>query len=258
MTSLTGVTSLDELRRAFWAMRTDGSRTPPAAASAPRDWAPVPGEQVVLVCGCGGASGATTVALGIATAAGRARVVETSGGTASGLAYAASAELGTAGRGWLRGSRDQVIVERQSELAGSPDHLPKPARTDLPVTVIDSAWEVSALLGAAGWLGDLARSAGSVVLVARATIPGLRRLEADLAQVGSKHVVAATVGARRWPRPVEQAAGMEVRRLRAEGQLVLVPEVPALAISGLAPDPLPQSIIRAARTLLTLLEGRQS
>jgi hypothetical protein len=104
-------------------------------------------------------------------------------------------------------------------------------------------------------LGDLVRTGPAVVLVARATIPGLRRLETALQAVGESRAVAVTVGAKRWPRPVEQSAGVAVRRLRAEGRIVYVPHDPALAIAGLTPDPLPPSIVRSARSVLTLLEG---
>jgi hypothetical protein len=210
---------------------------------------------VVLVCGCGGSSGATTVALGLATVAGRARVVETCGGIDSGLAFAAGAELGTAERQWLRGSRGQVIVERRAESASSPQRVPLPAELDLPLIVVDSSWDVADLLGSPGWLGDLARTGTAVVLVARATVPGFRRLEAATRLIGESRVVAVTVGAKRWPRPVEQSAGAAVRQLRDEGRLVHVPHDPALAVWGLTPDPLPSAILRPASALLTLLEG---
>jgi len=54
---------------------------------------------------------------------------------------------------------------------------------------------------------------------------------------------------------VEQSTGAAVRRLRENGRVVMIPELPGLAISGLTPDPLPQALLRPARTLLNLLEG---
>lgn len=258
MTAVSSFGSLDELRQAFRAMRTDQPRAQAPAAPAQVRWSPVSGERAVLVCGCGGSFGTTTVALALATVAGRARVVETCGGTASGLAYAASAELGVIDRGWLRGSRDGVLVERRSDAASWPERLPTPAHSDAQLTVVDCSWDIATVLTSAGWLGDLARTVESVVLVARATIPGLRALEASAALVGGDRAIAVTVGANRWPPPVEQSAGAVVRRLRDEGRIVLVPEVRALAISGLTPDPLPVAITRSAEHLLTLLEGRQS
>lgn len=255
MTAVASFDSLDELRRAFRDLRTEEPALTGWAGAAPVGWAVAPSQRVVLVCGCGGSSGATTVALGLATVAGRARVVETCGGIDSGLAFVAGAELGAVERQWLRGSRGEVIVERRVELIDAPQRVPLPADSDLPLTVVDSSWDVAGLLGSPGWVGDLARSGTVVVLVARATVPGLRRLEAATQLLGEMRVAAVTVGAKRWPRPVEQSAGATVRRLRDEGRIVHVPHAPTLAVSGLTPDPLPPAILRPARALLTLLEG---
>lgn len=256
MTTVAGLMSLDDLRRAYRATQADPeSRRPGLARPAVTRWTPTTDELVMLVCGCGGSSGATTVALALATAAGRARVVETCDAPASGLGYAATAELGVADQGWLRGTREAVVVERRADSSGSPDRLPTPATSGLPLTVVDSSWDVAALLASPGWLGALARTTSAVVLVTRATIPGLRRLSAAIELVGGNRAIAVTVGGKRWPRPVEQSAGVAVRRLRDQGRVVLVPAWPALAITGLTPEPLPPSILRPAQTLLTLLEG---
>lgn len=258
MTTMTSFGSLDELRRAVRAMRAD---RPVAVVRpvAPADrWSAATDERVVLVCGCGGSAGATTIALALATVAGRARVVEACGGSASGLAFAASVELGMIDGGWLRGARDEVVVERRADSVTSLDTLPAPSPSDLPVTIVDSSWDIADVLASSGWLGDLARSSDLVVLVAPATVPGFRRLEAAIELVGESRALAATVGAKRWPRPVERTAGAALRRLRADGRVVHVAAVPALAISGLTPDPLPPALTRPALTLLTLEEGLRS
>lgn len=258
MTTATSFRSVDDLRQKLRAMRgVDPPRDEARPAASTVDWAPASGERVVLVCGCGGSSGATTVALALATAAGRARVVETCGASSSGLPYAADVELGETDGGWLRGAREEVVVERRLDPIASPEHLPPPALGDVPVTIVDSSWGIAAVLESDGWLGDLVRSAPTVVLVGRATIPGLRRLEAAVELVGEARAVAATIGAKRWPRPVERSAGAAVRRLAARERVVHILEVPALAMSGLTPDPLPPAIIRPAHALLTLLEGIQ-
>lgn len=254
MTTVAGLSSLDQLRRFYRVTQLDHTHRTSQGFRTPTRWTPAPGEGVALVCGCGGSSGATTVALVLATAAGRARVVETCSGTASGLGFAATAELGGVERGWLRGSRDSVVLERRADSASASD-LPIPADTDLPLTIVDSSFELSGLMASLGWLGELARTASAVVLVARATVPGLRRLETAAAAVGECRVIAVTVGAKRWPRPVEQSVGPTVRRLREAGRVVQIPHEPGLAIAGLTPDPLPTAITRPARTLLALLEG---
>lgn len=251
-----GLASLDDLRRAYRATQTTNlGPAPVSAVESPSAWTPVVGERVLLVCGCGGASGATTVALALATASGRARVVETCGAASSGLGYAADAELGVAEGGWLRGSRDAVVVERRSDSLSSPELLPAPVGSDLPVTVVDSSWELAGLLASSGWLGQLVRRVTPIVLVARATVPGLRRLAAAVELVGEARTVAVTVGPKRWPRALEQSAAPALRRLRAAGRVVTVPELPNLTLSGLTPDPLPPAILGPARTLLNLLEG---
>lgn len=255
MTVGASLVSLDDLRRAYRAtQRVDAPRAPTSANGSPSVWAPAVGERVLLVCGSGGGSGATTVALALATAFGRARVVETCAGTASGLGYAADAELGVIDRGWLRGSRQSVVVERRTDAPSTPEHVPPPADSDLHLTVVDSSWDLACLLGSPGWLGELARGSSPVILVARATVPGLRRLAAAIELVGGARAVAVTVGARRWPRPVEHSAASAVRRLREAGRFVTVPELQTLALSGLTPDALPPAILRPAGTLLNLLE----
>lgn len=74
---------------------------PAVDPSVPAGWSPEAGERLVVVAGCGGGAGASTVALGVAQAAGVARVVETCTRAASGLVAATSAELGETD-GWLR------------------------------------------------------------------------------------------------------------------------------------------------------------
>lgn len=259
MTTLAPVPSLDELRRAYRAVRSgEFSAHPRTSSTAATHWTPRADEHVMLVCGCGGNAGASAIALALATVAGRARVVECCGSVVSGLAYAASAELGTGPDGWTQGSRDEVIVQRRAEQIVSLSSLPVPADSQLPVSVVDCAWDPVRLLESSGWLGELARIVPRVVLVTRATVPGFRRLEVALEAVGEARAVVAVVGPKRWPRVVDQAAGMGMRRVQGDGRFVRVPVLPALAISGLTPDPLPAALTRAAVALLTLLEGAES
>ncbi len=46
-----------------------------------------------------------------------------------------------------------------------------------------------------------------------------------------------------------------VRGLAGAGRLVLVPEVPSLAVTGVTPDPLPDPVLAAARQLCDLIPG---
>lgn len=227
---------------------TDGS-DPEGTA---RVWRRAPGEVPVLVAGCAGQVGASTVALLLAAAALSARLVDCAPAACSGLAGASTAELGEAGDGWLAGRRDAVRIERRRDQCCDPARLPAPLPGEPGrVTVVDAWWEPRQLLDATGWLADLARSCPRVVLVARATVPGMARLEAAVNLFGPERcwaVVAA--GPRRWPQPVERSLGARTRQLQAAGRLFALPSNPALAMSGITTEPLPRTFGTTARQLV--------
>lgn len=258
------VVAVEELRRAYAAVCAGAFRTAqsPSGGNLVNDpgqsgWSPPAGERVVLVAPVAAGVGATTVALALATAAGTARLVECCTGSASALAAAADAELGRAMGGWLEGSRDGVLLQRRSDRITGPSDVPVPPSAHLPVTVVDAGWCIEDLLEDARWLGGLARSVDSLVLVAPATIPGLRRAENALRLVTVERALLVLVGlrSRRWPRPLERSAGYLVRRLRAAGRITEFGFDSGLALSGLTPGPLPGGVVRAAGTLLATIEG---
>lgn len=259
---MTTVVAVEELRRAYAAAQAGTFRTPgrpsrSSIAPADRSWTPGGGERVVLVAPCAPGAGVTTVALAVATVAGASRVVECCTGSASALAGASGAELGRAMGGWLEGSRGDVLLQRRSDRIVAPADLPAPPSAHKPVSVLDAGWSVEDLLEGPGWLGDLARTLDPVVLVARPTVPGLRRAENALGLVGVTRARLVLAGTRshRWPRQLEQAAGPLVRRLRAAGLVTCLPFHAGLAMTGLTPDPLPAGLVRAARVLFATLEG---
>lgn len=217
-----------------------------------RVWRRAPGEVPVLVAGCAGQVGASTVALLLADAAVSGRVVDCAPASCSGLAGASTAELGEAGDGWLAGRRGAVRIERRGDRCCDPVRLPAPLPGEPGrVTVVDAWWEPRQLLDATGWLADLARTCPRVVLVARATVPGMARLEAAVSLFGRERswaVVAA--GPRRWPQPVERALGARTRQLQAAGRLFALPSNPALALSGITTEPLPRAFGATARQLV--------
>lgn len=255
-----GIVAVDELSRAYQAaiggeFRT-GHRNRGRLAPGGSEWSPAAGEQVVAVVGCLGGSGASTVALGLATSEGSARVVECCTVAASGLAGASSAELGITSDEWVQGSRAEVLIERRSDRVDGPSRCPAPTATTRALTILDSAWDVDLLTADAGWLGTAVREASVVVVVTRPTIPGLRRLEAALGLLGARRTFAVAVGIeKRWPKPVEQALGPYARELRAAGRLVGLPHDSNLAVSGLTPEPLPTAILAGCSTLLASLKG---
>lgn len=233
----------------------DEGRTPAFTQA----WTPASGERVVPVVGAVGSCGATTVALALATAVqGRARVVECASASASGLAAASSAELGADDHGWVHGTRDDVRLDRADGVRPHPDAVPHPSLVDTPVvTVVDVGCQLEQLVAGHGWLAGVLADAATVVVVARATVPGLRRFESTLHLLDAHPTFAAVLGParRRWPRPVAHSVGERTGVLIEAGRLVEIPEDRTLAVQGLTPEPLPAPLLTAAGVLLSHLEG---
>lgn len=242
--------SVAELREAWRAIEAGefahGPRSTPAAPGTATVWTPAPSERVVVVVGCAGGVGASTLALALATAAGaRARVVECGPPLASGFSAAANAELGTEGP-WRRGSRGDVLLERP--ITGDA-MVPAPTESAVEWTFVDTDWTTVSDPGT-GWLGSVLRTLDDIVLVTNATVPGIRRLE-SCAELLGRDALGVVVGptAKRWPRPVKVAAAGIPARVR----LADFPLDPRLQITGLTPDPLPATLLKAAQNLLALI-----
>lgn len=262
--------AVDELRRAWAAVQAGQFRTRRPPGSPPRTsgpdvtgvWTPAAGEQVLPVLGCAGSVGATVLAVALATAhEGPARVVECASASATGLAAASRAELGATHPGWVAGSRDQVLLQRADRPRLGWADVPCPAPGDAPgLTVVDVAHPLEALLAGSGWLPSLVRRAPRLVFAARASVPGLRRLESCLHLVDVDRVIACVLGPvpRRWPRDVTHSLGPLTRALVEAGRLVDVPEDRTLAVHGLTPAPLPTSLRTTAATVLLLTKGPSS
>jgi len=257
---MTAVTStrpvgVDELKRAYRAVQAGTFRRgyQPNVRS-PR-WSPT-GPVLAVVGACSG-SGASTLALALGTAAETARVVECASPTAAGLTAAATAELGRDPGGWVRGTRDAVLIERPADSLGGPHEVPHPSPGgDDALVVVDVAWELGTVLAGHGWLTDLLENPGPVVITAPATVPGLRRLDAALAMLEHAHPVVALVGPRRraLPRPVTSALTALSRTHDLTGRLVHVPADARLRTRGVDSTPLPPALLRAATELLTLTD----
>lgn len=260
--------SVAELQRAWAALQAGDFHgqpgTQPAQRPAPvSTWSPRPGERVLPVVGCGGSSGASTVAMALATAFQRpARVVECSSVTASGLTSASTAELGQDPSGWTQGTRARVLLERTGQVLLTAAQVPPPStvKTEVELTVLDVAWDLGHVLATPCWVAAQVLGAEAVVLVTAATVPGMRRLEGAVEMLAGTACVGAVVGPRRrrWPPAVWQCAGPLTRALDTAGHLQEVPRDKALAVSGLDPCPLPAALLAAATTLLRLTGSGQT
>lgn len=217
-----------------------------------KGWVPVEGETPVVAIGCLGSAGTSTVALALAAAGEGARVIECAPGACSGLAGAATAELGTLANGWVVGRREDLRILRRADQVSAPDDVPLPPAGEAGVTVVDCWWEVRQSVHAAGWLGDLLRSCGRVVLVTPASIPGFRRVEICLGMLGSPRCWVAVTGApkRRSEAPLDRWVGPLTEQVRDDGRLVRFPFHPQLAVSGITSEPLPRPLQVAAADLL--------
>jgi hypothetical protein len=192
--------------------------------------------------------GASTVALALADVAagfGPVHLVEQCHTNRSGLASAAEIELGELPDGlWRRGRRGPVVIDRSvtdAEPGQSPPHAEGPQVIDLGAVDVDAV-----------------PANADVVLVCRATVPGLRAAEAWLTSARfPSSIVVAAVGRPRWPGPVRATVGPQLRDLRANGQVVTIPLDRHLECNGPNTGPLPKAVLAAARTITSLLPASQ-
>ncbi len=257
---MTAVTStrpvgVDELKRAYRAVQAGSFRRGHHPNIRSPRWSPT-GPVLAVVGACAG-SGASTLTLALGTAAGSARVLECASPTAAGLTAAATAELGRDPGGWVRGTRDAVLLERPADSLGGPHEVPHPRPGgDDALVVVDVAWELGTVLAGHGWLTDLLDGPGPVVVTAPATVPGLRRLDTALGMLNHAHPVVALMGPRRraLPRPVTSALAALSRTHDLTGRVIHVPADTRLRTRGVDSNPLPPALLRAAIELLTLTD----
>ena len=249
--------SVDELRRAYLALaagdfRLGRSRQEPSAAWSQQG-------RVLAVVGASPASGASTLALALATVAGSARVLECASTATAGLAAASTAELGADHRGWRPASRGPIVIERPSRPARDPEQVPTPKVTEPGMVVVDVAWDLELALTGNGWLGCLLRRTDPVVVTAVPTVPGIRRLEAALDRLGhTQRVVALLAPARgRTPRPITRALEELQRSHQMSGRVVHIPTDPRLLTHGPDSTPLPRSVVHAAAQVLQIALERK-
>jgi hypothetical protein len=149
-------------------------------------------------------------------------------------------------------------VERPAAALAGVEHLkaPPPAAAFVAgaVTVVDAGWPVWALLHRATWLTGLLHTA-RVVVVCRATVPGVRQLESLLAGLPGPAPLVAAVGSARWPGCVMASCGPLVRAARDARRMVVLPVDRGLEVTGLTSAPLPKPLVLAGRHLAERVLG---
>jgi hypothetical protein len=250
------VTELQAVLRAAWAGQFRAGSMRGSTRTRPPNGQPgvALSDRVVMVVGCHGGAGASTVALAIAEAAGESgrsvRLLDCASAERSGLVTAVDAELGLDGIGWRRGRRGRLPIDRVAEVLASAADVPAPADEPLvraEVGVLDTGWGATGVLSGGSWLAQAAESA-AIVLVARATIPALRQLEQVRATRPGDPVVAVQ-GPTRWQRSVRATAGRQLLAAEAAGRVVNVPIDRHLAACGTTCAPLPKAVLEAGRQI---------
>lgn len=237
------------------ASRGDGSTPSPGATSPVSTWA----GPLVRVRAANAGAGASTIALAladVADAAGiRTRVLDAAAPAWSGLLGATVTELGAA-EGWRRGRRgDGVLIDRVEEPVRMPGEVPSPRSVDgVDLTVLDAGWSMRELAasGAGSWVATT--PARAEVLVTRPHGLALSQTEAALAdledQLARDGVVVVVVGAARWSDREFAPAGRLLRVARQQEAVLFAPLLPAKALPGLGPDPLPKQLTSPSVRLL--------
>lgn len=216
-------------------------------------WTPPAGHPVVLVLGCAGGVGATTVALALASSFETCRLIECGSAARSGLVAAGLAELGPQGHGWVAADRGGVRLERRTPGDPEPYALAAPLPGDeagRPV-VLDLGDDLDRVRRTR-WARPLLDLA-PVVAVTRGTLPGLRHLEATLDRLEPRaRLLAAVLGTprRRWPKELTHSLGPLSRGLDRAGALHVIAEDQTLAVRGLDEHPLPPALLTAAQNLV--------
>lgn len=195
---------------------------------------------LVAVMGVGGGVGTTVTALAIAETLEAARLVELSQPWASGLAEATTSELGEQD-GWRLGTRNGLLIERRQQPTANIRNTPG-------VAVVDVG----------SWTGGTPPVPESVplVVVARCSVPSLRRLSILLETLVEPPAAVVVVGApvRSWPKAVTASLSPVLRSAITEDLIATVPECSNLSRCGVTGAVLPKPLLVAVARFVDDLE----
>lgn len=232
----------------------DDATVPAVAAPVSTGTAPM-----VRVRAANAGAGASTITLALADAADaagvRTRILDASAPTWSGLSGATVTELGAA-EGWRRGRRgDGVLIDRVEDSIHVPSQVPGPrSAVGVDLTLLDAGWSTRELMAPADGCWVATSSARVEVLVTRPHALALSQAEAALAgleeALGAGEVLVVVVGAGRWSEREFATAGRLLRAAHAQEAVLFAPLLPAKALPGLGPDPLPKQLTNPSQRLL--------
>ena len=253
------VAQLQQALRAAHTAGRGGADVPDAVALPTPNAATVrpapPGRRRLVVLGAHPGAGASTVALALSEAVAatgrRAHLVELAPPARSGLVAAATAELGEDNSGrWRRGTRGEVLIDRLLEdPAGDEVRWPEvPASDRETVSVVDLGSCDATLLDGPAWVD------AELVVVCRATVPGVRRAEQALSRL-RRPAPVAVVGPARWPGAVRASAGARLAERRRGGLVVPVPLDRGLELTGVCGEPLSRRLAASGRALLAVMDA---
>ena len=104
------------------------------------------------------------------------------------------------------------------------------------------------LLDGPEWAG------AELVVVCRATVPGVRRAEQTLSRL-RRPAPVAVVGPARWPGAVRSSAGTRLADRRRGGLVVPVPLDRGLELTGVCGEPLSRRLAASGRALLAVMDA---
>lgn len=214
---------------------------------------------LVRVRAASAGAGASTITLALADVADgagiRTRVLDASAPTWSGLLGATVTELGAA-EGWRRGRRgDGMLIDRVEAPVHVPSQVPGPRSADgVDLTVLDAGWSTRELMAVAAGCWVATTPARVEVLVTRPHALALSQTESALSglanPLGAGQVVVVVVGAGRWSEREFATAGRLLRTAHEQDAVLFAPLLPARALPGLGPDPLPKQFTNPSQRLL--------
>jgi hypothetical protein len=249
--------SVAELVAALRAQRTLAAEDPVTSNEPPSGEVDAAVTRTLLVIGAHAGAGATMVSVAVADALGElpvgsgvgpVRLIDAAPHEGSGLVAATAYEVGWRGSGWRAGRRGSSMILRPAGSPTSPADVPSFEPSEAGWLVIDAGWPWRAVTAARNPIEALVERA-KVLVVCRATVPGVRQVEVALDALPADSFVAG-VGAGRWPAVVEASFGPRLARTVAEGRAVLFPSDRRVEVNGIAAEALPAALVGAAGALV--------